>query len=214
MFCAPGVLRTAQEEQPDVIPAHVPPHDDAGVRVDRHQVPARRSRHPARRHQLPGARGHVLLLHGGGHGPAVPEVPGLEVVRDGDPAGAVRHRLLPLGAGAVPTVQLPEGHRLPARAQRHPLHANVRQLLLPLVRAGAQAAEARRPGRGRRRRRQGGQAAAGRGRAAEQQRSRHHGPQRAQHHGPQRRQRQSQGQLSCVCVHSRTRNRASLLLPR
>lgn len=138
-----GVLRAAQEEPSDQLPAPVPPHADAGVRLGGHQVAAERPRHLPGPAEHGGPRGDVQLLPAvrarASHG----QVPLVEEVPDEDAAGAVRARVPAQRPDVLQRLQLSEADRGPAHLELIDLHVDVRHVLLRELREGP-AYEARR----------------------------------------------------------------------
>lgn len=81
------ILRPPQEEPPGVVPACLPPLRNHVFLVAVPQVHPQRAGGHRGPHQLPGARGHVLLLHDRGHGTSLPKVHLVEEVYDRHSAG-------------------------------------------------------------------------------------------------------------------------------
>jgi hypothetical protein len=87
-----GVLRAEKKNEPGHFSTLVPSRHDAGVFVDRCEIPAGRTRHVARLDQFLHSHNHVLVLFYVFAGAAVPEVFVVEEARDGDADGETKIR--------------------------------------------------------------------------------------------------------------------------
>lgn len=87
-LCA-GLLCVTEEGEADHIPAHVSPYSDADGLMGMHKVLSWGAWHLDWSHQLICPHHHVLVLHDGCHGAAVPQVPLVEEIHHNATNGAI-----------------------------------------------------------------------------------------------------------------------------